>query len=99
MGVEVIHNRGQAVLICNTTDWAFGPVFRGSDAEEQAEAFLRWFSEDAEEAAVQCGILIPIIGTDPRMYTDTELECLYGKWKEIALDKDGFLKEVPHAAA
>ncbi len=29
----------RCVLVCNTSDWAFGPIFNG---REEAEAFLTW---------------------------------------------------------
>lgn len=44
MGVRILGNRTTA-LYCSTTDWAFGPVIYEDsqhDAEERAEAFLRW---------------------------------------------------------
>jgi hypothetical protein len=54
MGVRIITDRQsdhpQAVLYCSTSDWAFGPVFSGNgkhDADERAEAFLRWLPQDA----------------------------------------------------
>jgi len=57
MSVAIIEDKDQenAVLYCNTTDWAFGPVFSEGDAYEDwpdswklktagevAEAFLKW---------------------------------------------------------
>lgn len=54
MGVRILHDTDQrmAVLYCSTTDTAFGPVFARSDdhdheADERAEAFLRWLPSDA----------------------------------------------------
>ena len=47
MGVRILSgDDNQAVLYCSTSDWAFGPVFGADDdhdADERAEAFLRWF--------------------------------------------------------
>lgn len=55
MSVEVLYDsdKDQAVLVCNTTDTAFGPVFNeiskhhGWSAAEVAENFLRWLVTDA----------------------------------------------------
>lgn len=54
MGVRILTDRQsdypQAVLYCSTSDWAFGPVFNGNgehDADERAEAFIRWLPQDA----------------------------------------------------
>ena len=39
MGVEILKDErsGQQVMFCNTSDWAFGPVFHD---DEDAESFL-----------------------------------------------------------
>jgi hypothetical protein len=71
MSVEVLHDqdRNLAVLFCNTSDWAFGPLFRAEDggscldAAESAEVFLAW--------------LKPI---DPRSLSDDKLEGKYLSW-------------------
>jgi hypothetical protein len=52
MGVRILHDndRNMAAIYCSTTDLAFGPVFyadREHDADERAEAFLRWLPKDA----------------------------------------------------
>jgi hypothetical protein len=52
MGCRILHDAGRdaAVLYCSTSDWAFGPVFTDADdhdADERAEAFLRWLPQDA----------------------------------------------------
>lgn len=57
MSVQVLYDsdRDQAVLICTTSDTAFGPVFseisrtHGWTAAEVAEHFLRWLGRDARE--------------------------------------------------
>ena len=51
MGCRILHDRENniAALYCSTTDVAFGPVFYdegGKDADERAEAFLRWLPDD-----------------------------------------------------
>jgi hypothetical protein len=45
MSVEIMKDEksGQQIMFCNTTDWAFGPVF--SD-DESAEGFLAWLRVD-----------------------------------------------------
>ncbi len=49
MGCRIMHDREQniAALYCSTTDVAFGPIIEGDnangqDADERAEAFLRY---------------------------------------------------------
>jgi len=54
MAVEILCNEAdtQAVLTCNTSDWAFGPVFGSGDtsgASEKAGDFLEWLPLDPRE--------------------------------------------------
>ena len=53
MSCNVLHDaeRGLACLFCTTTDWAFGPVAYGDDAEEQMLAFTSWLPCDPREYA------------------------------------------------
>jgi len=46
MSVEIIHDvrRSTAALYCNTTDWAFGPVFTGPGCDQDAQDFLAWIA-------------------------------------------------------
>lgn len=44
MGVGIIANHDGAVLYCNTTMQAFGPVM---DNEMEAADFLEWLGQDA----------------------------------------------------
>ena len=67
MGVRILTDPDQrlAALYCSTSDWAFGPVFYGSDdkePDERAEAFLRW------------------IGTDLRRMDSAQIESAYTTW-------------------
>lgn len=67
MSVQILHDRfhERAVLTCNTTDQAFGPVFLAADgreADERAEAFLRW-----------------VVG-DVRLMDDGEMASAYSHW-------------------
>jgi len=45
MSVEIMKDErsGQQIMFCNTSDWAFGPVF--SD-DESAEGFIAWLHVD-----------------------------------------------------
>lgn len=69
MAVEILENKegNQAVLFCNTTDWAFGPLISDYNenkfyylAGDVAKKFLKW--------------LYP---TDPRELKDNELGSKY----------------------
>jgi|SRR5215510_11465502 len=91
MGCHIAHDRDNdvAILYCSTTDWAFGPVFTAGDdsaghhhdADERAEAFLRWLaSDDApfftyEREALTSG------RRDARQLTDRGLQKAYSDWQ------------------
>ena len=49
MGVRILHDEGDeiACIYDSVKDVAFGPVFRGLDAEDQAQHFLNWLTNDA----------------------------------------------------
>ncbi len=49
MGVRILHDEGDeiACIYDSVRDTAFGPVFRGIDAEDQARHFLSWLGRDA----------------------------------------------------
>ncbi len=51
MSCNVLHDakHGLACLFCDTTDWAFGPVAYGDDADEQMHAFMLWLPKDPRE--------------------------------------------------
>ena len=42
MSVQILEGDRNACLYCNTSDWAFGPLFEDAD---QAERFLKWLPE------------------------------------------------------
>lgn len=44
MVVEIIEGKDRACLMCNTTDFAFGPVL---DSKEEALDFLNFLDRDA----------------------------------------------------
>lgn len=49
MGLYVLYDpdNERAVLYDSVSEWAFGPGFIGDDADEQAQAFIDWLTEDA----------------------------------------------------
>lgn len=89
MGVKVIYDvyRDEAVLACNTNEWAFGPVFLG-DAEEKAEAFLAWFEQGRAVNVADELKIRPLFGDgrDPRQYEAGNLERLYNCWHKTYID-------------
>jgi hypothetical protein len=106
MAVNVLYDlkEDMAVLYCSTTDWAFGPVFYGNDADEKALAFRTWFDDgSALKHAHTIGIkpygLLGADGDDPRDYSEHDLGRLYTDWQNIACDADGDLIDEPQAVA
>lgn len=49
MGLRTIRDEQNktACFYCSTTEWAFGPVAHGFDAEEQLEKFSKFLKVDA----------------------------------------------------
>ncbi len=47
MGVRIIEGKRQACLYDSVTGVAFGPVFTGLDAHDQAVHFNDWLEQDA----------------------------------------------------
>jgi hypothetical protein len=85
-----------AALYCSTTDTAFGPLFSDidlhvrpndanyyvpQDADERAEAFLRWM----QRSCVKSG--------DPRALDDSELQRAYSTW--LAQEAEQYKRENP----
>ena len=68
MSVCVLRGENEAAMYCNTSDWAFGPVFSGPYAADDAEAFLTWHFKKYG---------------DPRSCDDSELERHYGEWRAL----------------
>jgi len=91
MSTQILHDRehSTAALYCSTADWAFGPVFTeedGHDADERAEAFVRWLSTtdtwpQYEKEPIRTG------RRDPRELTDTGLERAYRDWRAQEADQ------------
>jgi len=83
MAVDILRNEDDslAVLYCNTSDWAFGPVFGNGDrsgASEKAEDFLDWLPLDP-----------------PREPNESDLERQYVTWILERTDDNGDLKTKP----
>ena len=88
MAVCILHDRqqDQAVLYCTTTDWAFGPVFAADaegdhDAEERAEAFLRWLGKAPRWFDYERDGLAVAGRRDPRQLTERGLERAVYDWR------------------
>lgn len=88
MGVRIAHDKDMdiAILFCSTTDTAFGPVFSDGehdhDAQERAEAFLRWIERtdtwhDYDQVGLNVGSRRD---RDVRQLTDGALELAYSAW-------------------
>jgi hypothetical protein len=85
MGCRIAHDTDSkiAILYCSTTDWAFGPVFADDDdhdADERAEAFLRWLATGPETWRGYDKEPLQFGHFDPRELTDTGLEAAYADW-------------------
>ena len=89
MAVEIAHDarRRVAVMYCNTSDTAFGPIFTGPGAAEDAEAFLDWLQARGPMlVATMTGPQLAVFrhavgdGTDPRDYTPDGLQYVHAKW-------------------
>ena len=83
MAVEICHDarRHVAVMYCNTSDTAFGPIFTGPSCVEDAEEFIEWLRVFGKT-------MIPIMylvigdGSDPRDWEPRGLEIARNKWEE-----------------
>jgi hypothetical protein len=49
MGLRILYDPADdmAVMYCSTSDWAFGPVLYGPDANDRCQAFIDWLPRDA----------------------------------------------------
>lgn len=92
MSVQILHDTrtDAAALFCNTTDWAFGPVFTTPD---QAESFLIWLDAGAAARLSVPPIMGTANGRDPRQFSDNDLERLYHAWVGECLDDEGTLTD------
>jgi hypothetical protein len=85
LAVEILHDPIEqfAVYICNTTDTAFGPIFRGQEARDDAEAFSIWISRGAGTVAgrhLGCQPLGIRDGRDLRDWSTDALRVLHDEW-------------------
>lgn len=81
MGVEVAYDarRLVACLFCSTTGFAFGPLFTGLYADEQAENFLGWLAGPGVDYADREGI--PHGDGDARTFTPDRLGRMRDRWE------------------
>jgi hypothetical protein len=86
MAVEIVHDRQKRVacLYCNTTDWAFGPIFTGPGCNEDAEDFLDWLCRRGPDVSDEIGQSLYGDGSDPRDYDDAGLERMHVRWQQAA---------------
>lgn len=104
MAVNVLYDlrEDMAVLYCSTSDWAFGPVFYGDEADEKAISFRDWFHNGqalarARELGIQPTQVPGGDGDDPRDYHPGDLERLYSEWRSRFTDSDGNLIDTEEA--
>ncbi len=101
MGVRILHDseQGYAALFCSTSDMAFGPIFgKGDapeykDADERAQAFLRWLENvsPARWRSFDPGIVIGSHAYDPRSLSDGGLQRAYSDW--LAQESEQYQRE------
>lgn len=86
MGVRVVYdvNQGVALLYCSTSLTAFGPVFMGAEALQDAWAFLDWVSGPGVDYADEQGIRHR--DGDPRTFTPDGLARVYAQWRTEPLE-------------
>lgn len=82
MGIRVLYDEthGKATLYDSVKDVAFGLVFQGVTAQEQAEDFLEFVGEAFPDE-------------NPRLLPDEVLWTEINRWQRERLDEDGELKE------
>lgn len=86
MSVEIAHDtrRQVAVMYCNTSDHAFGPIFTGPGCAEDADDFLNWLPRHTDLSLTLPFAMHSGKGEDPRDYTDTGLERMVQRWRDSA---------------
>ena len=79
MSIQILTDRetGNSCMYCNTTEWAFGPVF---GEEEDPIEFLEWYNDDQKES------MTPPV--DVRCLTDKVLEGLVDRWRVIVKENE-----------
>jgi hypothetical protein len=91
VSVEIVYDREseRAVLVCGTTDTAFGPIFteidKGHDwsAGEVAENFLKWLPMDPRELAADA-----LADAAHRFAASRPVECAWFRCKKVAAAYD-----------
>lgn len=85
MSVDICHDAWKrvATLYDNTTDTAFGPIFTGTGAGDDAQDFLDWLADGVPRDAT----IRPVPGTDgtdARHYLPHQLDDLVIEWRQWA---------------
>ena len=73
MGVRILSQGDKACMYCSTTQWAFGPVFSGTeddDAMERVSRFLKFLGN-----------------VDPRSLSDVGIQAQYNIWQKQESNK------------
>ncbi len=83
MAVEIAHDthRQVAVLYCNTTDRAFGPIFTGPGCAEDAADFLDWLQRNPQPIYMN---MPGTFSSDARELSDVALEEARDRWQKAA---------------
>ncbi len=91
MSVEIVEGEYHKVMICNTSDTAFGPTF---SEDEDVEAFLKWLLVDPrilEESDLESKVnewrLLPECGYCEKHTSDTLRSLVIGKNKYDCCDE------------
>lgn len=81
MSVEIFSNENGAVFVCNTSDWAFGPLMPG---ENVAEAFLKTFQRPDDPRRYNDAEL-------EKLWSDfrKKLTCPYGHFEQADVETYG----------
>ena len=90
MGVRLLTQDGKTAIYDSVTDTAFGPVFYGLDADEDADSE----GADSEEMAQ---LFLDWLAADARVYSNEELRGRFGDFLSL-VETVGFktlLEEVP----
>ena len=68
MSIQILTDRdsGESVMYCNTTEWAFGPVF---GVDEMIEDFMDWYEMQGFVKTL-------------RQLSDKEMEAVVSEWRK-----------------
>lgn len=85
MSLQILSDGDNAVMFCNTSDWAFGPVFSGDDhrdAQGCALDFIKWLDSRILnfERHELPGLFSSRMRLDARVLTEKGLQDAYSAW-------------------